>query len=158
MHLSYSPGIRLFDDQVRSTDAGRASALSHELDKIDIYSNSWGPRDTATKVEGPETLTQRAIERGIKQVMYRFSQGQKQSSRGMLYRMSFSIHSTFAVYWKQTEFRAHVELRYEQCNAISQIQPNGYVIVYWPEQANWDRVLFSASKILPVFCKALVGG
>ena len=98
MHLSYSPGIRLFDDQVRSTDAGRASALSHELDKIDIYSNSWGPRDTATKVEGPETLTQRAIERGIKQVMYRFSQGQKQSSRGMLYRMSFSIHSTFAVY------------------------------------------------------------
>ena len=98
MHLSYSPGIRLFDDQVRSIDAGRASALSHELDKIDIYSNSWGPGDTATEVEGPETLTQRAIERGIKQVMYRFSQGQKQSSRGMLYRMSSSIHSTFAVY------------------------------------------------------------
>ena len=98
MHLSYSPGIRLFDDRVRSTDAGRASALSHELDKIDIYSNSWGPGDNALEVEGPETLTQRAIERGIKQVMYRFSQGQKQSSGGMLYKMSFSIHSTFVVY------------------------------------------------------------
>lgn len=59
---------------------------------------------------------------------YRFSQGQKQSSRGMLYKMSFSIHSTFAVYWKQTEFRARVELRCEQYNAISQIQPNGYVM------------------------------
>ncbi|CAH3171086.1 unnamed protein product, partial [Porites lobata] len=60
-------GIRLFDDQVRSTDAGRASALSHELDKIDIYSNSWGPGDNAVEVEGPETLTERAIELGIKQ-------------------------------------------------------------------------------------------
>ena len=98
MHLSYSPGIRLFDDQVRSTDAGRASALSHELDKIDIYSNSWGPGDNAVEVEGPEPLTERAIELGIKQVIHRFSQGQKQSSRGMLYKMSFSIHSTFAVY------------------------------------------------------------
>ena len=98
MHLSYSPGIRLFDDQVRSTDAGRASALSHELDKIDIYSNSWGPGDNAVEVEGPENLTERAIELGIKQVIHRFSQGQKQSSRGMPYKMSFSIHSTFAVY------------------------------------------------------------
>ena len=98
VHLSYSPGIRLFDDQVRSTDAGRASALSHELDKIDIYSNSWGPGDNAVEVEGPETLTERAIELGIKQVIHRFSQGQKQSSRGILYKMSFTIHSTFAVY------------------------------------------------------------
>ena len=98
VHLSFSTGIRIFDDHVRSTDAGRAFALSHGLDKIDIYSNSWGPGDTATEVEGPETLTQRAIERGIKQVIYRFSQGQKQSSRGMLYKMSFSIHSTFVVY------------------------------------------------------------
>ena len=79
VHLSFSTGIRLFDDRVRSTDAGRASALSHELDKIDIYSNSWGPGDTATEVEGSETLTERAIERGIKQVIHRFSQGQKQS-------------------------------------------------------------------------------
>ena len=70
MHLSYSPGIRLFDDQVRSTDVGRASALSHELDKIDIYSNSWGPGDNAVEVEGPETLTERAIELGIKQVIH----------------------------------------------------------------------------------------
>ena len=98
VHLSFSTGIRLFDDNVRSTDAGQASALSHELDKIDIYSNSWGTGDTAMKVEGPETLTERAIELGIKQVIYRFSQAQKQSSRGMLYKMSFSIHSTFAVY------------------------------------------------------------
>ena len=68
VHLSFATGIRIYDDKVRSTDAGRASALSHELDKIDIYSNSWGPGDTATEVEGPETLTERAIERGIKKV------------------------------------------------------------------------------------------
>ena len=80
MYVSFATGIRIYDDNVRSTDAGRASALSHKLDKIDIYSNSWGPGDTATEVEGPETLTQRAIERGIKQVIYRFSQGQKQSA------------------------------------------------------------------------------
>ena len=98
VHRSFSTGIRLFDDHVRSTDAGRASALYHEHDKIDIYSNSWGPGDTATEVEGPEILTERAIELGIKQVIHRFSQGQKQSSRVMLYKMSFSIHSTFAVY------------------------------------------------------------
>ena len=98
MHLSFSTGLRIFDVNVRSTDAGQAFALSHELDKIDIYSNSLGPGDTATEVEGPETLTQRAIELGIKQVIHRFSQGQKQSSRGMLYKMSFSIHSTFAVF------------------------------------------------------------
>ncbi|CAH3023033.1 unnamed protein product [Porites evermanni] len=60
-------GIRLFDDHVLSTDAGRASALYHEHDKIDIYSNSWGPGDTATEVEGPEILTGIAIELGIKQ-------------------------------------------------------------------------------------------
>ena len=80
MYVSFATGIRIYDDNVRSTDAGRAFALSHELDKIDMYSNSWGPGDTATEVEGPETLTERAIERGIKQVIHRFSQGQKQSS------------------------------------------------------------------------------
>lgn len=68
MHLSFATGIRIFDVNVRSTDAGQASALSHELEKIDIYSNSWGPGDTATEVEGPGALTERAIERGIKQV------------------------------------------------------------------------------------------
>ena len=66
VHLSFSTGIRIFDVNVPSNDAGQAFALSHELDKIDIYLNSWGPGDTATEVKGPETLTQRAIERGIK--------------------------------------------------------------------------------------------
>ena len=82
VHLSFSKGIRIFDDRVRLTDARQAFALSHELDKIDIYSNSWGPGDTATEVEGPETLTQRAIERGIKQVMYRFSQAKSKALEG----------------------------------------------------------------------------
>ena len=153
-----SPGIRLFDDQVRSTDAGRASALSHELDKIDIYSNSWGPGDNAVEVEGPETLTERAIELGIKQVIHRFSQGQKQSSRGMLYKMSFSIHSTFAVYWKQTEFRARVELRCEQYNAISQIQPNGYVMSTDLNKLTGTGFYFQPAKSYQFFAKQWLVG
>ena len=82
MHLSYSPGIRLFDDQVRSIDAGRTSALFHELDKIDIYSNSWGPGDNAVEVEGPETLTERAIELGIKQVIHRLGKAKSKALEG----------------------------------------------------------------------------
>ena len=77
VHLSFSTGIRIFDVNVRSSDTRQAFALFHEIDKIDIYSNSWGPRDTAKEVEGPETLTQRAIELGIEQVIHRFSQRPK---------------------------------------------------------------------------------
>ena len=66
--ISLATGLRIFDDKIRSTDARRAAALSYELDEIDIYSNSWGPGDLGFQVEGPENLTQKAMELAIKQV------------------------------------------------------------------------------------------
>ncbi|KAL9963153.1 hypothetical protein ACROYT_G032328 [Oculina patagonica] len=45
-------GIRLFDDDIKSTDATESKALIHEIDSIDIYSNSWGPGDMAWQGRG----------------------------------------------------------------------------------------------------------
>ncbi|KAL9963138.1 hypothetical protein ACROYT_G032313 [Oculina patagonica] len=58
-------GIRLFDDDIKSTDATESKALIHEIYSIDIYSNSWGPGDMAWQVEGPGPLTTEALEFGI---------------------------------------------------------------------------------------------
>ena len=38
------------------TDLEEAEALSHSVDLIDVYSNSWGPPDTGSSVAGPGTL------------------------------------------------------------------------------------------------------
>ncbi|XP_066023335.1 proprotein convertase subtilisin/kexin type 6-like [Pocillopora verrucosa] len=59
-------GIRLFDDDIKSTDATESAALVHKLESIDIYSNSWGPGDMAWQIEGPGPLTSAALEEGIK--------------------------------------------------------------------------------------------
>ncbi|CAH3018431.1 unnamed protein product, partial [Porites evermanni] len=58
-------GIRLYDDNFESTDATESAALLHNINMIDIYSNSWGPGDMGWQVEGPGVLTSRAIELGI---------------------------------------------------------------------------------------------
>lgn len=65
---SYVLGIRLFDDDIKSTDVTEAKALIHEIKSVDIYSNSWGPGDMALQVEGPGQLTTDALEIGIKEV------------------------------------------------------------------------------------------
>ena len=62
------PGIRLYDDNLRSTDVTEAKALSYRRDVIDIYSNSWGPGDVGWEVEGPGPLTSEALKLGIKEV------------------------------------------------------------------------------------------
>ena len=41
-----------------------ASALSYKSDIIQIYSNSWGPLDDGTKVEGPGRVVQQVFEDG----------------------------------------------------------------------------------------------
>ena len=61
-------GIRIFDDNVRSTDATESAALWHKIDMVDIYSNSWGPGDMGWQVKGPGVLASRAIELGVEQV------------------------------------------------------------------------------------------
>lgn len=58
-------GLRIFDDNVRSTDATESAALSHNTAVIPIYSNSWGPANMGMQVEGPGVLATRAIKLGI---------------------------------------------------------------------------------------------
>ena len=53
-------GIRVLGG--RTTDIAEASALGHQLDKIHISSNSWGPSDNGRTVEGPGDLTARVLE------------------------------------------------------------------------------------------------
>ena len=40
-------------------------ALSYSLDKIDIFSSSWGPNDDGGTVEGPGKLASEALEKGV---------------------------------------------------------------------------------------------
>ncbi|RMX55348.1 hypothetical protein pdam_00021239 [Pocillopora damicornis] len=60
-------GIRFFDDVNEATDATESAALVHKLEIIGIYSNSWGPEDSARIIEGPGPLTSAALEKGIKE-------------------------------------------------------------------------------------------
>ena len=44
-------GVRVLDGKISDELEGRA--LSWALDKVDIYSSSWGPDDDGKTVEGP---------------------------------------------------------------------------------------------------------
>jgi proprotein convertase subtilisin/kexin type 2 len=57
-------GIRLLTDE-GSTDIREAEALSHARETVDIYNNGWGVLDTGRDVDGPGTLTRRAINDGV---------------------------------------------------------------------------------------------
>ncbi|ESO09142.1 hypothetical protein HELRODRAFT_74170, partial [Helobdella robusta] len=56
-------GIRMLQEV--QTDAQEAHALSFKPNFIDIYSNSWGPNDGGKIVDGPKTLTQTALLKGV---------------------------------------------------------------------------------------------
>ncbi|XP_051262848.1 proprotein convertase subtilisin/kexin type 4-like isoform X1 [Dicentrarchus labrax] len=55
-------GIRLLDGSV--TDAMEATALTFNIHFIDIYVCSWGPRDDGAEMDGPHSLTERALRLG----------------------------------------------------------------------------------------------
>lgn len=57
-------GIRMLD-QPYMTDLIEANSMSHESNKIDIYSASWGPTDDGKTVDGPRHTTMKAIVKGI---------------------------------------------------------------------------------------------
>lgn len=57
-------GIRMLD-QPYMTDLIEANSMSHEPNKIDIYSASWGPTDDGKTVDGPRHSTMKAIVNGI---------------------------------------------------------------------------------------------
>lgn len=61
-------GVRMLDGKI--TDRIEAEALSFALDHIDIYSSSWGPNDDGKTVEGPGTLAQMALLKGIQTVPF----------------------------------------------------------------------------------------
>lgn len=56
------PGIRLLAGSV--TDAMEATALTFNMHFIDIYVCSWGPRDDGAEMDGPHSLTARALRQG----------------------------------------------------------------------------------------------
>ena len=60
-------GIRLVGGDCARTDNLEADSLSHRLDLVDIYVNSWGPIDDGTVLGRMSTLTLAAIEAGISQ-------------------------------------------------------------------------------------------
>ena len=43
--------------------------MSYLNDRIDIYSNSWGPQDSGKHVEKPGILTETALKNGAKKVI-----------------------------------------------------------------------------------------
>ena len=61
-------GLRLLSLSEAAMDMQEASALSHAMDTVDIYSNSWGPSDKGTVVEGPRTMVQIALKNGTSRV------------------------------------------------------------------------------------------
>ena len=59
-------GIKIAIDE--SLDIVEARGLGFQQDRVDIYSNSWGPKDDGFTVEGPGTLVSMTFETGTKMV------------------------------------------------------------------------------------------
>ncbi|XP_078078098.1 PC3-like endoprotease variant B [Mustelus asterias] len=55
-------GIRVLDGKV--TDALEAASLTYNNNYIDIYCCCWGPKDNGKKLDGPRSLTVRALQNG----------------------------------------------------------------------------------------------
>ena len=53
-----------------NSDLNEERSLSYARDTVDIYSNSWGPSDSGSIVEGPGYLTSMSLQNGVKEVSY----------------------------------------------------------------------------------------
>ena len=60
--------VRLLDSDYGSTSAEEALALTHMLEYVDIYSNSWGPRDDGQGIDNIPKLVEEALELGTTEV------------------------------------------------------------------------------------------
>ncbi|CAH0588208.1 unnamed protein product [Chrysodeixis includens] len=58
-------GVRMLDGRI--TDRIEGEAIGYALDKVDVYSASWGPNDDGRTVEGPGRLAIEAFKRGVTQ-------------------------------------------------------------------------------------------
>lgn len=56
-------GLRLI--AADTTDAQEAAALAYHDDVLSIYSNSWGPEDDGTRLEGPGSMTLAAMQNAV---------------------------------------------------------------------------------------------
>lgn len=59
-------GLKL--DLSSSEDLTESDALSYKSNRIDVYSNSWGPSDFGFVVEGPGHYVASTFEDGVRQV------------------------------------------------------------------------------------------
>jgi subtilisin family serine protease len=50
-----------------NSDMNEERSLTYENNIIDIYSNSWGPSDSGSIVEGPDRLTKLALQNGVRE-------------------------------------------------------------------------------------------
>lgn len=50
------------------TPSGEATALTHNLDLFDIYSNSWGPSDDGETLEPLDDVVNEAFIKGVTEV------------------------------------------------------------------------------------------
>ena len=62
-------GLRLLG---ATTDINEAMALSYANDIVDVYSNSWGPADSGSSVEGPDILTRMVLRIGAEEVSQKY--------------------------------------------------------------------------------------
>ena len=66
----FAQGILLINGE--QTDKAMATALNHENDVIHIYCNAWGaPSGAGNMVDGPRTLTLKALAQGVREVIYK---------------------------------------------------------------------------------------
>ncbi len=65
--IHISVGIRLLGRRAL-TDIAQASALGHMTDKIQIYSNNWGPSDNGRISAQPGELLSQALETAARTV------------------------------------------------------------------------------------------
>ena len=50
------------------TDTVEGQSLVYALDRVQIYSASWGPTDNGATLEGPGYLARQALKKGVTQV------------------------------------------------------------------------------------------
>jgi len=58
-------GVRILDGPI--TDSLEAEALVFKMDKVDIYSASWGPPDDGKTMEAPKKMCLAALKRGVEE-------------------------------------------------------------------------------------------
>ncbi|XP_052778133.1 furin-like protease kpc-1 [Mya arenaria] len=57
--------VRLLDSYIGATSSMKALAITHKLDYVDIYSNSWGPSDDGENISPLSNVLEEALKTGV---------------------------------------------------------------------------------------------